>query len=87
MEGHFTACLEARAKRFRELKASGSAAPVEALSLEITRRCVARCVMCNIWRTEVEGLELTAADWLELLASPALAQLKELDITDRKSVV
>ena len=81
MEGHFTACLEARAKRFRELKASGSAAPVEALSLEITRRCVARCVMCNIWRMEVEGLELTAADWLELLASPALAQLKELDIT------
>jgi MoaA/NifB/PqqE/SkfB family radical SAM enzyme len=81
MERHFTACLEARAKRFRELKASGSAAPVEALSLEITRRCIARCVMCNIWRMEVEGPELTAADWLQLLASPALAQLKELDIT------
>lgn len=81
MKANFSACLEARAKRFRELKASGSAAPVEALSLEITRRCIARCVMCNIWRMEVEGPELTAADWLQLLASPALAQLKELDIT------
>ena len=81
MKADLPACLEARAKRFHELKLSGEAAPIEALSLEVTRRCVARCLMCNIWRMEDEQPELTAADWLELLASPALSQLKELDIT------
>ncbi len=81
MKADLPACLEARAKRFRELKVSGEAAPIEALSLEVTRRCIARCLMCNIWRMKDERPELTAADWLELLASPALTQLKELDVT------
>lgn len=81
MKADLPACLEARAKRFRELKVSGEAAPIEALSLEVTRRCIARCLMCNIWRMEDERPELTAEEWLELLGSPALAQLKELDVT------
>lgn len=81
MRTDFPACLAARAERFRTLKASGEAAPVEALSLEVTRRCIARCLMCNIWRMEDEGPELSAADWLGLLDSPALSQLKELDVT------
>lgn len=81
MTANLPVCLAARAKRFRELKVSGRAAPVEALSLEVTRRCLARCLMCNIWRMQDERPELAAADWLQLLASPALSQLKELDIT------
>jgi len=81
MNPNLPACLASRAKRYRELKASGEAAPVEALSIEVTRRCIARCVMCNIWQMEDDRPELTAAQWLELLVSPALSALKELDVT------
>lgn len=81
MDSTFPACLAARAKRYRELKASGAAAPVEALSIEITRRCIARCAMCNIWQSDASLPELSCGEWLELLASPALAELKELDVT------
>jgi MoaA/NifB/PqqE/SkfB family radical SAM enzyme len=37
--------------------------------------------MCNIWQTPPESPELAAGDWLELLQSPVLSNLKELDIT------
>ena len=49
--------------------------------MEITRRCVARCVMCNIWRMRLASPELQADDWLKLLGDPVLSELKELDIT------
>jgi MoaA/NifB/PqqE/SkfB family radical SAM enzyme len=73
--------LAARGIRYRWLKATGRPARPEALSLEVTRRCIARCVMCNIWQTPEDLPELEAQEWLELLASPVLAGLKELDIT------
>jgi len=72
--------LAARGIRYRCLKAMGLAARPEALSIEVTRRCIAKCLMCNIWRMPVTA-ELAAGDWLELLASPLLADLKELDVT------
>jgi MoaA/NifB/PqqE/SkfB family radical SAM enzyme len=52
----------------------------EALSIEVTRRCIAKCLMCNIWRMPAVP-ELAACDWLKLLESPVLSRLKELDIT------
>jgi MoaA/NifB/PqqE/SkfB family radical SAM enzyme len=73
--------LTARGIRYRSLKALGWPGKPEALSLEITRRCIARCVMCNIWRTPARAPELDAHDWLKLLESPLLADLRELDIT------
>ena len=73
--------LVARGIRYRCLKATGRAARPEALSIEVTRRCIARCLMCNIWRTPAAAPELEARDWLELLESPALCELKELDVT------
>ena len=73
--------LAARAVRYRYLQATGRAARPEALSIEVTRRCIARCVMCNIWRSPAGLPELSAAEWLELLGSPVLSGLKELDIT------
>lgn len=73
--------LLARGVRFRWLRATGRPAPPEALSIEVTRRCIARCVMCNIWRKPPAGPELDATDWLRLLGSPALRELKELDVT------
>jgi MoaA/NifB/PqqE/SkfB family radical SAM enzyme len=73
--------LALRGGRYRFLKASGRPGRVEALSMEVTRRCVARCVMCNIWRMRPTAPELQAADWLALLKEPILSELKELDIT------
>jgi len=73
--------LAGRAIRYRYLKATGRPAGPEALSIEITRRCIARCVMCNIWRAPHDLPELSVTQWLEVLSSPVLAELKELDIT------
>ena len=73
--------LLARGLRYRWLRATGRPSRPEALSLEVTRRCIARCVMCNIWQTPPVSPELEARDWLELLSSPVLSQLKELDVT------
>ena len=73
--------LATRGIRYRCLKATGSHAQPEALSLEITQRCIAKCLMCNIWQLPAASPELEARDWLELLQSPVLSELKELDIT------
>jgi MoaA/NifB/PqqE/SkfB family radical SAM enzyme len=72
--------LAARGIRYRFLKATGRPGRPEALSIEVTRRCIAKCLMCNIWRMPAVP-ELAAADWLNLLESPVLSGLKELDIT------
>jgi len=72
--------LAARGIRYRFLKATGRPGRPEALSIEVTRRCIAKCLMCNIWRMPAVP-ELAACDWLNLLESPVLSGLKELDIT------
>ncbi len=73
--------LAVRGVRFRFLKALGRPGRPEAISLEVTRRCVAKCIMCNIWQMPATSSELKANDWLKLLESPILSNLKELDIT------
>jgi MoaA/NifB/PqqE/SkfB family radical SAM enzyme len=73
--------LAARGIRFRCLKALGLPGKPEALSMEVTRHCVAKCIMCNIWKMVPTSPELEAADWLQLLESPFLSELKELDVT------
>jgi MoaA/NifB/PqqE/SkfB family radical SAM enzyme len=73
--------LALRGGRYRFLKAAGRPGRIEALSMEVTCRCVAQCIMCNIWRMRPDVPELKAADWLKLLEDPLLSQLKELDIT------
>jgi MoaA/NifB/PqqE/SkfB family radical SAM enzyme len=73
--------LVSRGARYRFLKASGRPGQPEALSIEVTRRCVAKCVMCNIWQMRTNSKELEAGDWLNLLESPIMSKLKELDLT------
>lgn len=73
--------LFSRGVRYRFLKATGLPGRPEALSMELTRRCVAKCVMCNIWQMRPTSKELEAGDWLNLLESPVLGELKELDLT------
>lgn len=73
--------LAGRGLRFRYLRLTGRPARPQALSLELTRRCMARCLMCNIWQTPKETPELSTAEWLALLADPLLGDLRELDLT------
>ncbi len=73
--------LAARGGRYRYLKATGRPGRPEALSLEVTQRCIAKCIMCNIWQIPAMAPELVAEDWLKLLQSPVLSNLKELDVT------
>lgn len=67
--------------RFRLEKFSGQPHRLEALSLEVTHRCICRCAMCNIWKIPAEVADLDLEQWLELLSSPALRNLRELDLT------
>lgn len=77
----FLATLISRGVRYRLLKLCGLPGRPEALSIEVTRRCIAKCLMCNIWRMKPTAKELEASDWLALLQSPVFGKLKELDIT------
>jgi MoaA/NifB/PqqE/SkfB family radical SAM enzyme len=73
--------LIVRGLTYRFRRFSGLPAPIEALSIEITHRCIARCLMCNIWRIPPEVKDLSVEDWLAFLDQPALGCLKELDVT------
>jgi MoaA/NifB/PqqE/SkfB family radical SAM enzyme len=73
--------LGAQAEKYRRLQQTGDPAGLQALSLEVTRRCVARCLMCNIWKTDRNLAELTVEQWLSVLRSPSCADLRELDLT------
>ncbi|WP_300464950.1 radical SAM protein [Desulfobacula sp.] len=65
----------------RYMKFLGKASLPQAISLEITQNCIARCMMCNIWKTNPRTADLSAPKWLELLSSTFFADLRELDIT------
>jgi MoaA/NifB/PqqE/SkfB family radical SAM enzyme len=67
--------------RYRLLKYTGKPHRLEAISLEITHRCICRCSMCNIWQIPSQVRDLDLSDWLKLLSSPELRHLRELDLT------
>jgi MoaA/NifB/PqqE/SkfB family radical SAM enzyme len=67
--------------RYRRLRVSGRPYRLESLSLEITHRCICRCSMCNIWQIPPEVPDLDLSVWQELLCSPELSHLRELDLT------
>ena len=67
--------------RYRRLKKTGKPHRLEALSLEITHRCICRCSMCNIWKIPLHVPDLDLSDWMRLLSSPELRCLRELDLT------
>ena len=67
--------------KYRFYRLTGCFILPQALSIEITRRCIARCLMCNIWKTPPGTLELTIEEWLNLMLSSALKDLREIDVT------
>lgn len=66
---------------FRYLRCTGTPGRPTAVSLELTHECIARCIMCNIWKIPPTVPNLPVGDWLRLLSSNLLSDLKELDIT------
>ena len=67
--------------RFRYQRVAGKIHKPQAVSLEVTHRCIAKCVMCNIWRIPKDNPLLAADDWLALLSRDLFTDLVELDIT------
>ena len=59
--------------RFRWQHIWGKPGTPQALSLEVTHDCVARCVMCNIWKIPRDVPNLAISQWLELLSSNLFA--------------
>jgi MoaA/NifB/PqqE/SkfB family radical SAM enzyme len=66
---------------FQYMKFTGKTSLPQAISLEITQNCVARCIMCNIWKTQNHIEDMPASKWLEILSSNFFTDLRELDIT------
>jgi MoaA/NifB/PqqE/SkfB family radical SAM enzyme len=66
--------------RYQYLRFTGNPSKPHAVSFEITHRCIARCIMCNIWRLSGET-DLPMGDWVRLISSPLFSDLRELDVT------
>ena len=67
--------------RFQYLRRTGNPGRPQAVSLEITHDCIAKCIMCNIWKIPREVPNLSIDDWIHLLSSDLFTDLRELDIT------
>ena len=67
--------------RYQWQRLQGRPSLPQAVSLEVTRRCIASCIMCNIWKTPEPEHDLTCEQWLSFLNDPLFAHLSELDIT------
>jgi len=67
--------------RFQYLKWRGHPGKPQAISLEITHNCIAKCIMCNIWKIPSEVPNLSMDDWIRFLSSDLFSDLRELDIT------
>jgi MoaA/NifB/PqqE/SkfB family radical SAM enzyme len=67
--------------RFRYLKRTGKPGRPQAVSLEITHDCIAKCIMCNIWKIPRAVPNLPIEDWVQLLSSDLFYDLRELDVT------
>ena len=67
--------------RFQYLKRAGRPGRVQAASFEITHDCIAKCIMCNIWKVPKEVPNLPMDDWIHLLSSDFFSDLRELDVT------
>jgi len=66
---------------FQYLKRTGKPGKIEALSLEITHNCIAKCIMCRIWKIPHETPSLSMDQWIRFLSSEVFSDLKELDVT------
>ena len=73
--------LFANGVRYRLRQALRQPGTIQALSLEVTHRCICHCIMCNIWKIPHQVEERPMSAWSDLLADPCFEALVELDIT------
>lgn len=69
------------ALRYKYLKRRGRPSLLQSISIEVTNRCICRCLMCNIWKLQQTEPELSVEALKGLFSSPELRDLRELDIT------
>ena len=67
--------------RFQYLRRRGKPGRIQAVSIEITHHCIAKCIMCNIWKIPREVPDLSIDDWMHFLSSDLFSDLRELDVT------
>ncbi len=67
--------------RFRYLRFTGKPGKPLAVSLEVTHNCIAKCIMCNIWKIPGQVPNLPLAEQIRILSSELLSDIVELDIT------
>ena len=67
--------------RFRYLRFTGKPGKPLAVSLEVTHNCIAKCIMCNIWKIPGQVPNLPLAEHIRILSSELLSDIVELDIT------
>jgi MoaA/NifB/PqqE/SkfB family radical SAM enzyme len=67
--------------RFRFQHLTGKPGMPQALSLEVTHDCIARCIMCNIWKIPDQVPNLSIPQWRGLLSSELFSDVRELDVT------
>jgi MoaA/NifB/PqqE/SkfB family radical SAM enzyme len=78
---HLASRLLKNGLHFQYLKWTGKPGSPQAVSLEITHNCIARCIMCDIWKIPREVPDLPIDAWICLLSSDLLSDLRELDVT------
>ncbi len=72
--------------KFRYCRFKSSPSKPAVLSLAVTGRCNSHCIMCHIWKNaknipDIEKLELSGQDIIDILSSPLFSELVELDLT------
>jgi len=67
--------------RFRYLRFTGKPGKPLAVSLEVTHNCIAKCIMCNIWKIPGQVPNLPLTEQIRILSSDLLSDIVELDIT------
>ena len=72
--------------KFRYLRLKGAPLKPTVVSLAVTNRCNAHCIMCNIWKSarempDIQSLEMSKDKIIDLLSQPLFSELVELDLT------
>jgi MoaA/NifB/PqqE/SkfB family radical SAM enzyme len=80
------AALLGKALAFRYARMRTAPLAPEAVSLAVTNRCNSRCIMCNMWkiakqRPDLEFLELSQKEIIDIFSRPLFSNLVELDLT------
>jgi len=80
------AALLGKALKFRYARMRAAPLKPAVVSLAVTNRCNSHCIMCNMWKRakehpNIQFLELSQREIIDLLSRPLFSGLVELDLT------